>query len=82
MVWREKWKKKRPEIIKQELLSSISEVFDEEVDHLHINKEVQNVKGLKHGIFLVKKYEDFLKGGNRKIINIVGKQGEFVIVFV
>ena len=27
-------------------------------------------------LYLVKKYEDLLKGANRKIINIVGKQGE------
>ena len=28
----------------------------------------------KDGIFLVKKYQDLLKGANRRIINIVGKQ--------
>ena len=57
-------KKKTPEIIKQELQ--------------HMNEEVKNVKELKNGISLVKKYEDLLKGVNRKIINIVGKQGELL----
>ena len=57
-------KKKTPEIIKQELQ--------------HMNEEVKNVKELKNGISLVKKYEDLLKGVNRKIIHIVGKQGELL----
>ena len=43
-----------------------------------MNEEVKNVKQLKDGISLVKKYEDLLKGANRKIINIVEKQGEFL----
>ena len=43
-----------------------------------MNEEVKNVKELKNGISLVKKYEDLLKGVNRKIINIVGKQGELL----
>ena len=33
---------------------------------------------LKDGISLAKKYEDVLKGANRKIINIVGKQEELL----
>ena len=32
----------------------------------------------KDGIFLVKKYQDLLKGANRRIINIVGKQVELL----
>ena len=30
---------------------------------------------------MVKKYEDLLKGANRKVINIVGKQGELLKKF-
>ena len=64
MVRREKWKnkktnkqkKKATDTIKQELLASILEVSDEEEDYLHMNEEVKNVKELKHGISLVKKY--------------------------
>ena len=70
-------KKKTPETIKKELLASILEVFEEE-DYLQICKEVKNAKDLKDGISLVKKYEDLLKSGNKKIINIVGKQGELL----
>ena len=62
-------------MIKQELLVSILKVFDEEEDYLHMNEEVKNMKKLKDGISLVKKYEDLLKGANRKIINIVRKTG-------
>ena len=40
-----------------------------------MNEEVRNAKELKDGIALIKKYEDLLKGANRKIINIVGKHG-------
>ena len=64
---REMKKKKTPEIIKQELLASILEVFHEEEDYLHMNEEVNNVKELKNGISLVKKYEDLLKGANRRL---------------
>ena len=57
--------KKTPEMLKKELL----EVFEEE--DLNMNEEIKNTKELKDGISLVKKYEDLLKGANRKIINIV-----------
>ena len=70
-------KKKTPEIIKKELLASILEVFEDE-DYLQICEEVKNAKNLKDGISLVKKYEDLLKEANRKIINIVGKQGQLL----
>ena len=63
-------KQKTPELIKKELLASILEVFNEEEGYLQINEEV--------GMALVKKYEDLLKGANKKIINIVGKQGELL----
>ena len=45
-----------------------------------MNEEVRNAKKTKDGIALVKKYEDLLKGGNKKIINIAGKQGELLKV--
>ena len=47
-------KKKTPEIINQELLQSILEVFEEE-DYLKMNGEVKNAKEPKDGISLVKK---------------------------
>ena len=71
-------KQKTPEMIKKELLASILEVFNEEQDYLQINEEVKNAKELKDGMALVKKYENLLKGANKKIINIVGKQGELL----
>ena len=43
-----------------------------------MDQEVKNAKEPKDGISLIKKYEDLLKGANRKIINIVGKQGELL----
>ena len=71
-------KQKTPELIKKELLASILEVFNEEEGYLQINEEVKNAKELKDGMALVKKYEDLLKGANKKIINIVGKKGELL----
>ena len=67
--------KKTPETIRKELLASILEVFEEE-HYLQMCEEMKNAKDLKDGISLVKKYEDLLKGANKKIINIAGKQGE------
>ena len=52
--------KKTPEMIRKELLASILEVYEEE-DDLQMNKEAKNAKGLKDGIYLVKKYEIFWK---------------------
>ena len=71
-------KQKTPELIKKELLASILEVFNEEEGYLQINEEVKNAKELKDGMALVKKYENLLKGANKKLINIVGKQGELL----
>ena len=68
-------KKKTPEIIKKEVLPSILEVSNEEEDYLQMNKEVKISKEPKDGISLVKKYKHLFKGGNKTIINIVGKQG-------
>ena len=39
---------------------------------------MKNSRDLKDGMSLVKKYEDLLKSGIKKIINIVGKQGELL----
>ena len=40
-----------------------------------MNKEVKNAKKPKDGIFSLKRYEQLLKGANRKINYRVGKQG-------
>ena len=71
-------KNKTSEIIKQELLASIAELSDGEKDYMELNKELRNAKEPKDGISLVKEYEDLLKRANRKIINIVGNQGELL----
>ena len=66
-------------MIKEELQASILEAFEEE--DLNLNEEVKNAKEVKDGISLVKKYENLLKGANKKIINIVGKQGKLLKIF-
>ena len=43
-----------------------------------MNKQVKNSKETKEGISLIKQFEDLLEGTNRKIINIVVKQGELL----
>ena len=62
------------ELIKIELQESILEVSEEE--NANLNEDVKNVKSLNEGISLMQKYENLLKSENKKIINIVGKQGE------
>ena len=69
-------RKKTPEMIKKELQESILEVSEEE--NANLNEEVKDVKNLNEGISLVQKYENVLKGANKKMINIVGKQGELL----
>ena len=64
------------------MLASILEVFEEGEDYLLINEKVKNARKLKDGICLVKKYQNLLKGVNRKIINTVGKQGELLKRFL
>ena len=66
------------DIIEKELLASISEDFDEEEEYVSMNEEVKNAKEPKEGISLIKKYEDLLKGANKKINNIVEKQAELM----
>ena len=68
---------KTPETIKKEFLASILEVSNEEEGYLQRNEELKDAKELKNGTSL-EKYEDLLKGANRKIISIVGKQGELL----
>ena len=67
-------------MFKKELLASVV-ILDGEEDYLELNEEVKNAKEPKDGVALVKKYEDLLKGKNKKIINIVGKQGELLKCF-
>ena len=55
---------------------SILEGLGEE--NANLNEEVKNAKGLSEGISSVQKYENLLKGADKKIINIVGKQGELL----
>ena len=69
-------RKKTPEMIKKELQESILKASEEEKANL--NEEVKNVKSLNERISLVQKYKNLLKGANKKIINIVGKQGELL----
>ena len=69
-------RKKTPEIIKKELQESILEASEEE--NAKLNEDIKNVKSLSEGISRVQKYENLLKGTNKKIINIVGKQGELL----
>ena len=49
---------------------------------MEFNEEVRDAKEQQDGIDLVKKYEDLFRGANRKIINIVGKQGELLKRFM
>ena len=67
-------------MFKKELLASVV-ILDGEEDYLELNEKVKNAKEPKDGVALVKKYEDLLKGKNKKIINIVGKQGELLKCF-
>ena len=63
-------------MIKKELQESILEVSEEQ--NANLNDKVKNVKSLNEGISLLQKYGNLLKDPNKKIINIVGKQGELL----
>ena len=63
-------------MIKKELQDSTLEELEEE--NANLDDEVKNWKSLNEGISLVQKYENLLKCTNKKIINIVGKQGELL----
>ena len=56
------------------------EIADEE-DYSGLNKEVKNAKEPKGATSIIKKYEQLLRGENRKIINIMEKQGELLKKF-
>ena len=56
-------------MIKKELQKSILAVSEEE--NANLNKDVKILKSLNEGISLVQKYENLLKGANKKIISIV-----------
>ena len=73
--------KKTTEKIKKELLASIPEVSNEEEDYLQMNEEVKIAKEVKDCMSLVKKYGNLLNGANKRIINIVKRQGEILKKF-
>ena len=56
-------------MIKKELQKSILAVSEEE--NANLNKDVKILKSLNEGISLVQRYENLLKGANKKIISIV-----------
>ena len=45
---------------------------------MELNEEARDTKEQQDGIDLVKKFEDLFRGASKKIINIVGKQGELL----
>ena len=65
--------------MKQELLASIIEILDK--DDLELTEVVGNTKEPGEALLLIEKYEDFLKGQHRKIINIKEKQEELLKKF-
>ena len=71
-------KKKTAEKVKKELLALLVENSDGEGDYLESNEEVRIAKEPLDGTDLVKKYEGLLRGTSKKIINIIGKQGELL----
>ena len=66
-------KKKMVEIVKEELLSSILEMEDQ--DDLDLDEAVKHTKEPQEAITIIKRYDKILKKQNKKIINILGKQG-------
>ena len=78
-VARNETKKKSLQAIKQKLLASIIEILDKH-DSL-LNEKARNVKEAKETILIIKKYERLLKKQHREIINILGKQVEFLKTF-
>ena len=63
-------------MIKTELQESILEGLEEE--NANLNEEVKNAKSFNERVLFGQKYENLLKGANKKVINIVGKQGELL----
>ena len=72
----QKQKKKTQNAIKKELPGSLIEFEDE--DELELKELVKNLKESKKAIMLIKRYKNILKAQNKKIINLVGKQGELL----
>ena len=72
----QKQKKKTQKAIKKELPGSLIEFEDE--DELELKELVKNLKESKKAITLIKRYKNILKAQNKKIINLVGKQGELL----
>ena len=72
-------REKPPEVINQELLASIIEIADEYYSGL--SKEMKNLMEPKEALSIIKKYNELLKGENRKIINLVGNQGKLLKKF-
>ena len=65
--------KKSPEMIKEELLPSLLENIDE--NELGINT-VMRANQRNEAIRIIKKYKLLLKGENKKMVGMVGKQGD------
>ena len=66
--------KKSPEMIKEELLPSLLENIDE--NELGINT-VMRAKQRNEAIRIIKKYKLLLKGENKKMVGMLGKQGDY-----
>ena len=72
----QKQKKKTQNAIKKELPGLLIEFEDE--DEQELKELVKNLKESKKAITLIKRYKNILKAQNKKIINLVGKQGELL----
>ena len=66
--------KKSPEMIKEELLPSLLENIDE--NELGINT-VMRANQPNEAIRIIKKYKLLLKGENKKMVGMLGKQGDY-----
>ena len=66
--------KKSPEMIKEELLPSLLENIDE--NELGINT-VMRANQPNEAIRIIKKYKLLLKGENKEMVGMLGKQGDY-----
>ena len=62
--------------MKEELLASITKIVDE--DYSELKEEVKDAKEPKEAISVIKHLNSLSKEKTKKIINIVGKQGELL----
>ena len=53
----------------------------DEEDYSELDEEVKKTKESKEATSIIKKYEELLKGENRKIVNIAEKQGDLLKKF-